>query len=69
MFFITGSIAHSAKRWYLSYSEADFEFYRPAGATCCTDGVKFGVEEGNFLLPKVPSSTPNFTAIGATIRV
>jgi len=23
---------------YLVYSEADFEVYRPAGATCCTDG-------------------------------
>jgi len=31
---------------YLIYSEADFEVFRPAGATRCTDGVKFGVEEG-----------------------
>jgi len=31
---------------YLSYSEADFEVFRPAGATRCTDGVKFGTEEG-----------------------
>ena len=23
---------------YLIYSEADFEVFRPAGATCCTDG-------------------------------
>ena len=23
---------------YLVYSEADFEVFRPAGATCCTDG-------------------------------
>ena len=30
---------------YLVYSEADFEVFRPAGATRCTDGVKFGMEE------------------------
>jgi len=36
--FITGSIAHSAKRRYLSYSEADLEVFRPAGVTRCTDG-------------------------------
>jgi len=23
---------------YLIYSEADFEVFRPAGGTCCTDG-------------------------------
>jgi len=28
------------------YSEADFEVFRPAGATRCTDRVKFDVEEG-----------------------
>jgi len=43
---VTGSIARSATRWYLSYSEADFEVFRPAWATRCTDGVKFGMEEG-----------------------
>jgi len=47
---------------YLVYSEADFEVFRPAGATHCTDGVKFGMDE-------VPSSMPNFTPIGATTRV
>jgi len=31
---------------YLIYSEADFEVFRPAWATRCTDGVKFGTEEG-----------------------
>ena len=31
---------------YLIYSEADFEDFRPAGAKRCTDGVKFGTEEG-----------------------
>ena len=49
-------------RRYLSYSEADFEVFRPAGATRCTDGVKFGSEEG----PSVPSSVANFTPIGTT---
>jgi len=48
---------------YLSYSEADFQVFRPAGATRCTDGVKFGTKEGT-----VPSFMPNFTPIGATIR-
>jgi len=32
------SIAQSATRRHLSNSEADFEFFRPAGATRCTDG-------------------------------
>ena len=32
---------HKARR-YLSCSEADFEVFRPAGVTCCTDGMKFG---------------------------
>ena len=35
--FVTGSIARSATRRYLSYSEADFEVFRPAGATRCID--------------------------------
>jgi len=43
----------------LIYSEADFEVFRPAGATRCTDGVKFGKEEG----------MPTFIPIGATTRV
>ena len=34
-----------------SYSEADFEVFRPAGATHCTDGVKFGTEEGTKFHP------------------
>ena len=44
--FFTGSIVRSASRRYLVYSEADFEVFRPAGATRCTDRVKIGVEEG-----------------------
>jgi len=64
--FVTDSIARSAtRRRYLSYSEADFELFRPTGATCCTEGVKFGTEEGT----EGPSSVPNFIPIGATIRV
>ena len=59
---ITGSIARSARRRYLIYSEADFEVFRPAGATRCTDGGKFGGWE-------LPSSMPSFTPIGATVRV
>ena len=42
----TGSIARSAKRRYLSNSEADFEVFRPTGATRCTEGVKLGMNEG-----------------------
>jgi len=59
----TGSTAHSTTRQYLIYSEADFEVVGPTGATHCTDAmtVKFGMEEG----PKVSSSMPNFTPIGA----
>jgi len=40
---------------YLSYSEANFEVFHPAEATLAPMGVKFGM--------------PNFTSIGATIRV
>jgi len=37
---LTGNIARSAKRrlFKLPYSEADFEVFRPASATCCTNG-------------------------------
>jgi len=56
---ITGNIGQSARRLYLIYSEADFEVFRPAGATRCTDGVKFGTEEGTF----------KFHPIGAMVRV
>ena len=58
---ITGSIVHSAKCRYFSYSEADFEVFRPAGRHVAPIGVKFGTE--------VPSSMPDFTPVGATIRV
>jgi len=57
---VAGSIARNAKRRYLSYSEADFEVFRPAGATRCTDGVKFVTEEkteGPLLRAKPPCQT------------
>jgi len=38
---ITGSIAQSARRQYLIYSEADFEVFAPQVAPM---GVKFGME-------------------------
>jgi len=56
---ITGSIARSATRRYLIYSEADFEVFRPTGATRCTDWGEIWHRGG----PKVPFSVPNFTPI------
>jgi len=46
---------------YLFYSEADFEVFRPCGATRCTDVGEIWHGGG--------SSMPNFTHIGATTRV
>ena len=43
----TGSIACSAKPWYISYSESDFEVFRPEGATRCTDGGKISLHRCN----------------------
>jgi len=34
----TPQCPHLSSRPYLIYSEADFEVFRPAGATRCTDG-------------------------------
>ena len=49
---ITGNIVRSAKRRYLSYSEADFEIFRPSEATRYTDGgeiyFKFKFQISNF---------------------
>ena len=50
----TGSIARSASRRYLTYSEADFEVFLPARAKRCTDGGE--IWHGG---PSVPSSMPN----------
>jgi len=35
---LTGSIAHSTKCRYSSYTEGDFEVFRPTEATRCTSG-------------------------------
>jgi len=43
----TGSIARKVSRRYLIYSEADFEVFRPAGATRCTDGSEIWHEGGD----------------------
>jgi len=62
-FFVTDSIARSATRRYLSYSEADFEFFfAPQGRHIPQMGVKFGMEERT----PIPSSMPNFTPIHGT---
>jgi len=67
---LTGSIASSATRRHLIYSEVDFEVFCPAGATRCNDGGKILQGVGDlYSMPKVPSSVPNFTPIGATTRV
>ena len=50
---------------YFVYSEADFEVFRPAGATRCTDGGEIWHGGGDGPL----SSMPNFTPIGETTRV
>ena len=48
---ITGSMAHSAKRGYLSYSEADFEVFRPTVAARCTDGGEIWCGGGDLRSP------------------
>ena len=48
---------------YLTYSEADFEVFTLQGRHVAPMGVKFGTEEGSL------SCVPNFTLIGATVRV
>ena len=45
-------------------SELKFQFWGSYTLVVAPMGVKFGTEEG----PKVPSSMPNFTPIGATCR-
>jgi len=59
--------ACSAKRRYLSYSENNFEDFRTAQATRCTDGGE--IWHGGVGRSRLHSSVPNFTPIGATIRV
>ena len=48
---ITGGIARSAWRRYLIYSEADFEVYRLAGATGCTDASQIWRGGGDLRSP------------------
>jgi len=54
---------HYRQHWEPVFSLLRNRFwgFRPAGATRCTNGVKFGIKEG--------SSMPNFTPNGATTRV
>jgi len=66
--FFTGSIACSASRRYLIYSEADFEDFHPTGATRCTDGGEIW-HGGRDRRSTVSLSMPNFTPFGATTRV
>jgi len=53
---LTGSIAYSAKRQYLSYSEGDFEVYRP----CCGRQVALMVHS---TMPNFGAKTENFTKV------
>jgi len=36
--FLPAALRAAQTCWYLIYSEADFEVFRPGGATRCTDG-------------------------------
>jgi len=45
-----------------------FDVFRPTGATRCTDGSEIW-QGGGDRATNVPSSVPNFTPIGATVRV
>jgi len=50
---------------YLVYSEADFEVFRPAWATRCTDWVKFGTE---WSLPPCQTSPPSVQRQGCSTQ-
>ena len=63
---VTSSIARSASRWYLIYSEAD-EVFRPAGATGCTNGGEIwhgGGTEGSLLRTKFHPHRCNNKGVG-----
>jgi len=62
---ITGSIVRSATCRYLIYSEADFEVFRPAGATRCTGWGEIWHGGGDQRSPSVPNVTPS----GAMVMV
>jgi len=57
--FFTGSIAPSAKRRYLSYRDADFEAFRPAAATSCTDGGENWHGGGDLRSPRPCQISPH----------
>jgi len=57
-YFLPAALRAAQTCRYLVYSEADFEVFRPAGATRCTDGGEVW-----------HAAMPNFTPIGATTRV
>jgi len=61
----TGSIPCSATRWYLSYSAADFEVFRPAGATRCTDRGEIW-HGGLWSPPPCQISLPSVQRLGYT---
>ena len=56
---ITCSITRSARRRYLSYSEANFEVFRPAGATHCTDGGEIWQARGDLWSPPSRQISPH----------
>jgi len=55
---------HSSNR---QHSKADFEVFRPTGATRCTDGGEIW-HGGDRIGPLLRASAPNFTPISATMR-
>jgi len=55
---IIGSIARSTSRRYLVYSKADFEVFRPAGVTRCTDGGEIWHRGGDRRFPPPSQISP-----------
>jgi len=51
--FLPAALRAAQTCWYLIYSEADFDVFRPAGATRCTDGgeIWHGGEDPRSPLP------------------
>ena len=64
---VTGSIARSASRLYLIYSEADFEVFRPAGSTRCTDKAEIWQGGGDRRSPSCQISHPSVQRQGCRI--
>jgi len=61
---IIGSIARSTRRRYLIYSEADYEVFRPAGVTRCTDGGEIWHGGGCRSPPPCQISPPSVQRLG-----